>query len=204
VSARTLRRFVSGAWVVASLPPTPALTLEAVGVMGTTLAVSGKDAAGETVVLVDDGTGFRATSPGSEVHGLGGAGPSEVYAVGPRGFVGRLDGDSWIGLRQGPVGDVAAVAAFEGPTVYAAINECGDEACLSPTGRVFKRGGDGRWSAMDGDFAGPLRALVGRSAGDVWALGSAMQAYRLESGRWVLKPFNGAVTGNAFACGGEL
>ncbi|HEY3451925.1 MAG TPA: Ig-like domain-containing protein [Myxococcales bacterium] len=204
VSAKTLRHFVSGAWIVAALPETPALTLETVGAMGTTLAVSGKDSTGKTTVLVDDGTGFRATAPGSAVYGLGGSSSAEVCAVGPQGWVGRLNGDSWTGLREGPVGDVVGMAAFDGPTVYAAINECSDEKCTKKIGKVWKRGLDARWTAMQGDFATELRAIAGRSASDVWALGMGGQAYHLESGAWGVKPFSDGVGGNAFACGNDL
>lgn len=204
VSARNLRHFVSGAWVLATLPEAPVLTLERVATMGSTLAVSGRDAAGATVVLVDDGSGFRPTTPDSAVNGLGGASPSDVLAVGPKGWVGRLDGDSWTGLRVGPVGEVAGLAAFDGPTVYAAINECTEAKCDKKLGKVFKRGPDARWSAMPGDFATELKAVVGRSASDVWALGLGGQAYHLESGAWAVKPFTDSVGGNAFACGGDL
>ncbi|MGC4114668.1 MAG: Ig-like domain-containing protein [Myxococcales bacterium] len=204
VSARSLRHFVSGAWVLATLPGTPKLTLETVGRMGTTLAVSGKDADGKTVVLVDDGTGFVATSPGSEVNALGGSSAADVLAVGPKGWVGRLNGNSWTGLREGSAGDVAAVAAFEGPSVYAAVNECQDEECLAKVGKVYKRGPDARWTAMQGEFTTVLNGVVGRSASDAWALGLGKQAYHLESGTWRSKAMADVVTGNAFACGNDL
>ncbi|MBI5543905.1 MAG: Ig-like domain-containing protein [Deltaproteobacteria bacterium] len=189
VSARTLRRYAAGAWATVPLPESPALTLKQVGLVGGTVVVSGKDATGKTWVLVDDGSGFRSLAPGSEVNGLGGASTADLYAVGPAGFVARWDGTAWTPLREGASGHVESIAAFAGPTqgqVFAAANQCVDEACATRTGVMLQRdAASGRFATVAEPFDTILHAVAGKAADDLWAMGEGGKAYHLTRGSWV-------------------
>lgn len=204
VSAKTLRKFANGAWTVVPLPATPVLTLQTVARIGDALAVAGRDAAEKTWVLLDGGSGFAATSPGSAIHALGGESAADVFAVGPLGYVARLNGDTWTELREGPAEDVVGVAAFEGPTVLAAANACANPACTSYVGKVLARDVRGRFSPVDAGVTTRLRAIGGRSATDVWAVGDGLKGYHLESGAWVQKSMIDPSVSSLAECGGRL
>jgi hypothetical protein len=211
ISTKTLRHFKDGAWKPVALPATPVLTLEHVALAGSALAIAGKDAAGHTWVLVDDGTGFKGSSPPEEVNGMGGSSPTDLYAVGPKGFVGQFDGTSWTDLRLGVAADVAGLAAFDGPVVYAAVNTCADAACTQRTGSILQRDSQGRFAPVNTPFSTELLAIAGRSPTDIWAVGNGNLAYHLEGTIWANVPVADGnircvtVCGDTvWACGGTV
>src|SRR5439155_3861876 len=108
-----------------------------------------------------DGTTWNRTGPdvGSQLEGVWGTGPTDVWVAGQRGVIAHFDGSTWV-LDTGRVTteDLHAVAGTDGANAWIA----GDKGVL-----LHYEGG--MWTARK---SGTTAALYGLWAGsELWAVG---------------------------------
>lgn len=155
-----------------------AFGMRAVSVVGDTVWLAG-DA---YTVLVGDGTSFakRATyddgEPGS-FYGISASGPDDVWVYGGRAadrHAFRWDGAQWHDREFPSGGSIITSLWTGGPGVVFAT---------SGTGEIF-RDDAGSW-VLDSNVQGPLRAIWGASASDVYAGGFGGLILRRQQDSWV-------------------
>ncbi len=204
ISRDALRRFADGAWESIALPQSPALVLQTLGLAGEALVLVGTGEQGATYVLVEKEEGFAVHSFWPErIHALWGRSTTDLYAACESGAVYAFDGQSWRNLRQGTVAEIAGLVAFDGPRVFAVANACLDAACRQVRSSVLERGLDGAFAEMTGPFETPLRAVGGRGAHDLWAVGEKGVTYHFQGEGWVVGSAPGPLYALA-ACGEAL
>lgn len=118
------------------------------------------------------GGAWELTDLGTSNHeGVGGSGPSALYAVSWGGAY-RWDGVEW---------------AFEAPPEDARLNDVwavGDDAFAVGEGGAIARRSSSGWTAMDSGVTVDLAGVAGTSTTDVWAVGAEGTALHFDGSTW--------------------
>ncbi len=186
ISDTHLRHFDGGAWTTVTLPSSPQLTLTTLGAAGSTAVLAGFDASGNVHFLFEEGGHFRtiASPVNAQVEAVWGTSGTDVYAVGEAGLLMHYNGNEWVMQRQGELGNVMDLAAFDGPEVFAVANECANSLCSFRRGTVLQRTAAGGWAKLPGPFSAELSGIGGRSANNFWVVGKSGAAYRWNGANW--------------------
>lgn len=203
ISDTHLRRFSDGAWRTVTLPDSPQLTLTALGATSGGAVLAGVTTAGAVHFLFEDGDDFKVVAspvPG-RIEAIWGASSKDVYAVGQAGLLMHFDGEAWEVLRQGELANVADIAVFEGPEVFAVANECTTAACTFRRGVVMRRDAAGEWVKMPGTFSTELWGIGGKGPDELWAVGRSGSAFRWNGSSWT-NSFASTNLNDVAVCGG--
>jgi hypothetical protein len=145
------------------------------------------EGAGDTLHLVAPGTGglvmnyaggtwTEADIGTSNLEGIGGSGPSALFAV-SFGSLYAFDGSTW---------------TFENPPSNERLNDVwgvGAEAlAVGEAGVALRRSTEGEWSAMTTNTSADLNGVSGTSLTDVWAVGSEGTAIHFDGSTWTAVP----------------